>query len=122
MTDKHADTPDEAALVERVARAIAVTLDPCGGPNSAWQYRGDARAAIAAMQPEIAAAYEAGRRKMAEEAAAVCQAKSTNIRSVNTNRGRIGATAVYGADVADKCAALIRALVQPGAATEAGHG
>jgi len=112
MNDKHADTPDEAALVERVARAIAVTLDPYGGPNAAWQYRGDARAAIAEMQPEMAAAHEAGRRAGLEDAIAACE---TERQGWIQNGGGPGVIA------AAECRKAIRALVQPSAATEAGE-
>jgi len=79
-----------------------------------WRiYAGDARRAIAAMQPELAAARDAGRRAGLEEAIAACETERQNW----TEEGDGG-----GAWAIDDCRKAIRALVQPGAATEAGHG
>jgi len=109
---------DDLELVERVARAIAVTLDPYGGPNPTWHYRGDARIAIAAMQPEMVTAHEAGRREgyaagqayMKEQAAECCDRLSYTPHTAT-------------ATTAGVCARAIRAIpTSPGAATEAGHG
>jgi len=92
----------------RYALAIA-------GPSQTERDRTRAmiRAAVAAMQPEMAAAHEAGRRAGLEEAIAACETERQNW----TEEGDGG-----GAWAIDDCRKAIRALVQPGAATEAGHG
>ena len=130
--DQHADTPDEAALVERVARAIVRTPAPGGaaGLECRWVlWQGEARAAIAAMQPEMAAAHEAGRREGWEagrEAAAQihdAHAADCERHATRTPDGVWSNGPALGADAHNRYASRIRTLIPPapGAATEAGE-
>ena len=110
----------DAALVETVARAMfaawADRMDvsrtyECQGTVEENHYMANARAAIAAMQPAMDAAREAGRREGLEQAATTCERKANDIRRVNTYRGKVNAHGDWGSWVADNCAEMVRTLI-----------
>ena len=113
----------DAAFVELVAQTIfeSWAFYPDDPEKLAWYPRGNstrqdharimARAAIAAMQPALDAAREAGRREGLEQAAVACDEKAAVIRHVNTHCGCVNSVGAYGADMVDDCAEAIRALI-----------
>ena len=113
----------DAAAVELVAQAVfeswAFYPDaskkpawyPCGNSTRQDHARIMARAAIAAMQPTLDAAREAGRREGLEQAATTCERKANNIRRVNTFRGKVNMSGEFGASMADDCAKMVRSLI-----------
>ena len=113
----------DAALVEAVAQAVfeswAFYPDasekpawyPCGYSTRQDHARIMARAAIAAMQPALDAAREAGRRDGLEQAATTCERKANYIRRMSTYRSRVNMSDKFGASMADDCAKMVRALI-----------
>lgn len=95
MTAQPGAEPD-AALVMTLVQAMAAT-----NPDYYEDLLRYARAAIAAMQPALSAAREAGRREGLEQAALACEA-------IRSDR-------IYGVEghIASVCADAVRALVTP---------
>ena len=103
----------DAALVELVARAMM-------GDSHAWEHLSvsekshliaDARAAIAAMQPALDAAREAGRREGLVVAKGECETRASAVRRANTRGGQLTADGHFGVGIALSCADDIRALI-----------
>ena len=100
----------DAALVDEVARALH-DADQAFYKEECVDYESCARAAIAAMQPALDAAREAGRREGLEQAATTCERKASYIRRMNTYRGRVNMSGKFGASMADDCAKMVRAMI-----------